>query len=249
VTKRKPEQQDLLQDALIREVTEDLREEQLAQFWSRFGKWIVAAAVAVVAVVAGREVYDYYTTEAVQADAVVYEDAIRIRTEEPDKALAALQQLAAADKTGYGLLARFQIAADKGKVSAIEGYESLMAVANDAAVPALYQDLARVQAVVVALNTAEVQAKTLNDVLQPMLKEGNAFYNTAHELAGTIAMQHEEYARAQQHFSAVLAAENVSVTQKNRVRQMFDDMKALAYEKGISLVGDASAKADSPQAE
>jgi hypothetical protein len=62
-------------------------------------------------------------------------------------------------------------------------------------------------------------------------------------------MQHEEYARAQQHFSAVLAAENVSVTQKNRVRQMFDDMKALAYEKGISLVGDASAKADSPQAE
>ena len=47
-------------DGLLREIDEELRQEQAQKLWKTYGKYVIAVAVAVVAVVAGYQGYRAY---------------------------------------------------------------------------------------------------------------------------------------------------------------------------------------------
>lgn len=170
-------------DEFIREVDEEYRRDQLTQIWNRYNGVIVGIAILVVAAVGGWRYWEHYQQTQSQAAAAQYEDALRLSRDEKSKeAETALETLAKDGSTGYGLLARFRLAAELGRQNAENGASAYDALANDANVNPLWQDLARLRAAWLRIDTAE-PAK-LRPALERLAVPTNAWRHSARELLG-----------------------------------------------------------------
>jgi hypothetical protein len=133
-------------DEFIREVDEEYRRDRLAQIWTRYNGVIIGAAFLVVASVGGWRYWEHVQETRSQAAAGRYEEALSLsRQDKSDEAEAALQALAKEDGTGYGLLARFRLAAELGQQSPEDGASAYDALSNDGNLSPLWRDLARLR--------------------------------------------------------------------------------------------------------
>lgn len=129
-------------DLLFKEVDEDLRSERLTLLWKKFGKYIIAVAVSIILIVAGREAYESYRKSIQEGHSAAFENAIaRIQNGEPADQVWAetMPQLGG----GYAALARLREAAELLKkdnfTGAFSAYDNIRA---DAAVDPVVRDLA-----------------------------------------------------------------------------------------------------------
>ncbi|HEV2678656.1 MAG TPA: tetratricopeptide repeat protein [Aliidongia sp.] len=129
---------------IFQEIDEDLRRDRAAKLWARYGKYVIAAAVLVVAATAAGVGYQNWRLQQYQARGLKYaETAGLVRDGDNAKAIAGFEAIAAEDKAGYGLLARIQAAALKAKSDDKEGgLAALSTIAADGAVDPVYRDLA-----------------------------------------------------------------------------------------------------------
>ena len=103
---------DPTEDALMREINEELREEQMHKLWRRYGSFIIAMAVAVVVIVAGYQGWKTYTTSVRMSEGEKFHNAgLAAENGNTEAALAQLGALGEDGKSGYGVLALFQQAA------------------------------------------------------------------------------------------------------------------------------------------
>jgi hypothetical protein len=133
---------------IFREVDEELRRDKLEQLWKRYGSWIIAAAVVLVAATAAFTAWREYQERERRAEGVTYTNALSLAQRgEPAQAIDSLGRLGQGADAGHGLLARFEAAAlrvqagDKG--GAIATYQ---AIAEDGGVDRIYRELATVLA-------------------------------------------------------------------------------------------------------
>jgi hypothetical protein len=170
-------------DEFIREVDDEYRRDQIAQIWKRYNGLIIAAAVLVVAAVGGWRYWQHLELTRSQEAAVRYEDALRLsREDKPQEAEQALAAMASQTSGGYALLSRFRAAATKGQVSAEEGAQAFDALAADSNVPATWQELARLRAAMLRMDTADPDV--LRQALEPLATATNIWRHTARELLG-----------------------------------------------------------------
>jgi hypothetical protein len=171
-------------DEFIREVDEEYRRDRIAQIWTRYNGVIIGLLILFVAGVGGWRYWEYAQESRAQADAVRYDDALRLtRAEDKDKeAQAAFEALAKDANGGYSLLARFRLAADLGKQDAQNGASAYDALANDGKVPSLWQDLARLRAAWLRSDTAD--PASLRPILERMATPTNPWRHSARELLG-----------------------------------------------------------------
>lgn len=170
-------------DEFIREVDEEYRRDQMAEIWKRYNGVIIGVAALVVASVGGWRYWEHRQEALAQAAAVRYEDALRLsREDKGEEAQAALEALVKDGAAGYGMLARFRLAAELGQRDAENGASAYEALAADANVPPLWQNLARLRAGWLRFDTAE-PAK-LRQALEPLAAPENAWRHSARELLG-----------------------------------------------------------------
>ena len=170
-------------DEFIREVDEEYRRDQLAKIWARYNGLIIAVVVLVVGGIGGWRYWEHVQETRAQAAAARYEAALKLSDEtKTQEAEAALEALAKEGDTGYGLLARFRVAAERGQQNAEQGAAAYDALANDSGVAPLWRDLARLRAAWLRLDTAE-PAK-IRQALEPMAAPSNAWRHSARELLG-----------------------------------------------------------------
>ncbi len=135
-------------DSFIREVNEELRQDQATAFWKRYGLTLIAAAVALVLATAGWRYFEYRRDAQASASGDRFLSALdMIRDGKRDEAQAALKALEADGYGSYPVLARMRNATllaqsgdAKGAVAAFD------AVAADTAVPEAIRDIARLRA-------------------------------------------------------------------------------------------------------
>lgn len=135
-------------DSFIREVDDELRQDRAKDLWRRYGVWVIAGAVAIVAGTAGIRGYQYWVDSKANASGDAFLQAMTLANDgKTDEALSALAEL---EKTGYGaypVLARMRSAtvqAEKGEfAAAVEGFD---AVAADTAIADAVRDMARLRA-------------------------------------------------------------------------------------------------------
>ena len=169
-------------DEFIREVDEEYRRDRIAQIWTRYNGVIIAAAFLVVASVGGWRYWEHVQETRSQAAAGRYEEALSLsRQDKSDEAEAALQALAKEDGTGYGLLARFRLAAELGQQSPEDGASAYDALSNDGNLSPLWRDLARLRAAWLRLDGDPAKVRP---ALEPMAAPGNAWRHSARELLG-----------------------------------------------------------------
>jgi hypothetical protein len=140
---------------LFDEVNEDVRREQLKKLWDRYSIYIVAAALLVIAAVGGWRGYQYLEAKKAAEASVAFNKAVDLSEQNKHaEAEAAFNSLAATAPSGYRLLARLRAAsevASRDPQTAVKLYDD---IAADRSVAALDQELARVRAAQLLVDTS-----------------------------------------------------------------------------------------------
>ncbi len=168
---------------LLREIDEEIRQEHYEKLWSQYGKHVIAAAILLVASVAGYKGWQSYDLSQRTESGQQFAQAIAsVSAGNLDEAQSAFSTLAEDGTTGYRTLAKFRVAAilaEKGETdNAANAYRS---IATDSEVPAEYRDLAVVLAAINSLDTADPSSVVA--ALAPVTGDGNPWRHTAREIS------------------------------------------------------------------
>ena len=131
-------------EALFREIDEELRHDKAKDLWTVYGKYFIAVAVVLLLGVAGFQTWKSYDINSRTALGEQYAAAETLSLgKDKTAALDALKNLTESGNSGYALLARFRMAgliAETGDTQgAINAYD---AIAMDQNVSTTYGDLA-----------------------------------------------------------------------------------------------------------
>lgn len=209
----------------IREVDEELRRENWEILWKKYGKFVIAAAVALVlgtAAVVGWREYDRSTRmKAGDAFGAVIADVEN--TKEPAEAADKLAAYIPGAPAGYAALARLREAklrADAGdSASAIGLYDGL--AADNGAEP-LFRDLATLYSVRMQIDGGD--AATLNARLLPLATDTGPWRHSARELQAALALNAGDTAAAREIFSRIADDMDAPDSLRSRATEMLRAM-------------------------
>lgn len=166
---------------LFDEVDEDVRRDQLKRLWDQYSIYIVAAALLLVAAVGGWRGYEYLEAKKAAEAGAAFDKAIELSEQnKPAEAEAAFNSLATTATSGYRMLARLRAAAGvaaRDPQAAVKLYDD---IATDRSIGALEQELARIRAAGLLVDTATYPA--LLQRLEPSTVPQATFRHTAREL-------------------------------------------------------------------
>ena len=180
---------------IFREVDEEVRLDKALLFWSKYQALFIALALAIVAASAGWRFYKDGERAKAEAAGASYEAALQLsRDNKPAEADAAFQEIIKQGGPGYGLLARFRGAADVAVTDQAKAVQIYDALASDAKVPALMQDIARLRAAMLRLDAAD--AAEVKRRLEPLAAPGAPFRNSAREMLAYAAFRVDDFEAA-----------------------------------------------------
>jgi hypothetical protein len=218
-------------DGLIREVDEELRREQLAKLWDRYGLYGLAVAALIVIGVGGYKIWEARQMATAEAAGARYEAVTLLLADgKPDEALKGFQDIAKDGPQGYAALARLQLAGNAAKAGktaeALAAYETL---ANDTTVDPLLADFARLQAAALKVETADWTE--MQNRLNPLADEKNAWRFSARELLGLAAYRAGKLDAAKQVLVALVADPGVPASIGERARMLMSMITAAELAK------------------
>jgi hypothetical protein len=204
-------------ESLIREVDEEVRQDEYKKFWDRHGSKLIALAVLLVVAVAGYEGWTYYQRNQAEAASIVYLDAVKKATDgNYDDALSAF---AVVKHPGFQELGRLQqaaITAAKGDVDkAVTDYDAIIADKN---VEPVLVDLARIRQGYLLVDKATPDQ--LLTKLGMFDKDGNAWRHAAREIFGLAAYRVKDFTMADRYMNAIFADPEAPQAIKQRAQVM-----------------------------
>jgi len=172
---------------IFREVDEDVRRDQAAEFWKKYQNYIIGAVVALLLATGGWRLYEWRRLQAAETAGAQFENALALAREgKSGEADAAFSKIAADAPAGYAILARLSAAASLAKsdpTAAIAAYDSL---AKEDALGPLFREAARLRAAILRLDNG--QSDAAKKELEGLAAPTGAFRNTARELLGAAAL-------------------------------------------------------------
>ncbi|MGB8606917.1 tetratricopeptide repeat protein [Bradyrhizobium sp.] len=180
---------------LFDEVDEEVRREQLKKLWDQYSIYIVAGALLIIAAVGGWRGYQYLEAQKAAEAGAAFDKAVELSEQNKHaEAEAAFTALAAKAPSGYRMLARLRAAAEvasRDPQAAAKLYDDISA---DRSVGAPEQDLARVRAARLLLETAGYPSMLQR--LEAATAPGATFRHTARELLALSAWRANDTAAA-----------------------------------------------------
>ena len=212
-----------VEDSIFREIDEELRQENFAKLWKRYGNVIIAAAIALVVGVGGYQGWRSYDLNSRTAQGERYEAAIRMaQTGSIDVALEELNILHGDSGSGYRMLTAFQNAGLQSRkgdsVGAVSAYDR---IAEDSGVDDIYQDLAKLLAATVLVNS-EATDQDLQARLQPLNADANPWRHGARELLAIVALRGGDKDKSREAFKSL----SEDATAPQGIRQRAGEMLA-----------------------
>lgn len=204
-------------ESLFREVDEDVRRDQLAKLWQRYGKAAMAVSLGIILAVSGIKGWQYYQLQQAEAAARAYVAAgqleIANKQAEAAKAFAGMAQ----GQAGFAAVARMREAANlaaAGDVAgAVKAYDAISAAeTKDLA------DAARVRAAWLLVDTAP--AGDLEKRLDGLNTPGNAWRNAVREILGLAWYKSGDLAKADTLFGELLADSEAPANARARAQLM-----------------------------
>jgi hypothetical protein len=166
---------------LFDEVDEDVRRDQLKKLWDRYSIYIVACALLIVAAVGGWRGYEYLQMQKAVETGAAFDAAVELADQNKHaEAEAAFGKLVATAPSGYRMLARLREAAEvasRDPQAAVKMYDD---ISVDRGVGAVEQDLAKVRAAGLLLETATYP--TMLQRLEASTTPAATFRHSAREL-------------------------------------------------------------------
>jgi hypothetical protein len=200
----------------IREVDEEYRRDRIMQIWKRYSAVIVGVAILLVAGVGGWRYWQHVQAQRAEAAAVRYEEALRLAREgKSQDAEGALEAIAKDAPQGYQMLSRFRLAAELGKEKPEDGAKAYDALASDSRVEPVMQDLARLRAAMLRMESPDPAA--VQPALERLASPTNVWRHSARELLGLLALKRGDYDAAGRWFDQIAADRDAPQALRSRL--------------------------------
>ena len=182
---------------LFDEVDEEVRREQLKKLWERYSIFIIAGALLIIAAVGGWRGYQYFEARKAAEAGAAFEAAAELSEQNKHtEAEAAFTKLVATAPYGYRVLARLRAAAEvafRDPQAAAKLYDD---IAADRSVGASEQDLARIRAAGLLLDTTSYP--NMRQRLESATAPDATYRHTARELLALSAWRANDTSAARQ---------------------------------------------------
>jgi hypothetical protein len=204
-------------ESLIREVDEEVRQDEYKKLYDRHGSKLIALVALIVLGVAAFEGWKYYQRGQAETASVVYLDAVKKADEgKYDDALAALAAIKHPGFQQLGRLREAALIAAKGDVAkAIADYDSIIA---DAKIDPVLADLARIRQGYLLVDTSTPDQ--LLTKLGSFDKDGNPWRHAAREIFGLSAYRTKDFAMADRYMNAIYTDADAPQAAKQRAQVM-----------------------------
>ncbi len=207
-------------ESFVREVDENLRRDQMADMAKSYGKWIVAAAILLLAAVGGYLYWQNRQDTRAIADSEALSAALdKVSSGDVKGAQADMVPLSSSSSDvirASAILGRAAMALRQNdRKTAIELYRE---VAADNGLPQTYRDLATVRGTMTEydnLKPDEVIAR-----LTPLAVPGNPFFGSAGEMTGMALLSKGDRNGAGQMFAKIAADKQVPESIRSRAVQI-----------------------------
>jgi hypothetical protein len=182
---------------LFDEVDEEVRRDQLKRLWDQYSIYIVAGALLIIAAVGGWRGYQYLEAKKAAEAGSAFDAAVDLSEQNKHaEAEAAFNNLAATAPSGYRMLARLRAAAEVAIRDPQAGAKMYDDISADRSVGAIEQDLARIRAAGLLLETASYPSMLQR--LETSTRPEATFRHTARELLALSAWRANDTAAARQ---------------------------------------------------
>jgi hypothetical protein len=209
-----------ISETFRREVDENLRRDQLRDFFKAYGNWLIAAVILFLAASGG---FIWWKQHQVQRHEAEVEQLAQIFKDAGSGNLAAApQQLDQLSKDGSkairasALFARAAIALQQNDVkSATVTYKI---IANEDSLPKPYRDAALIRGT--ALEFDQLQPQEVIARLEPLARPGEPWFGTAGEMTALAMIKQGKKEQAGQLFAAIAKDKGVPDTIRARATQV-----------------------------
>jgi hypothetical protein len=214
---------------IFREVDEEVRIERLKKLWDRYGLFIVALAVLMVAAVGGWRGYQWYEAKKAAEFGAAYDSALQLSLDgKHAEAAAGFARLAEQGTAAYRSLARLREGEELAATDAKAAVAEFDAIVADGRVPQLLRDVAAIRAGFVLVDQASFAEVSRR--IEPLAAAGAPLRHTARELLALSAFRNGDRAAARRWAEAALADPAVPANLRTRL----DVLMALTGESAKS---------------
>jgi len=204
---------------IFREVDEEVRREQLKKLWDRYGNYVVAAAILLVAAVAAWRAYMWWEAKKAAETGAAFEAATTLaEAGKRGEAEAAFAKIAADGTAGYRHLARMREAAEFAQSDAKAAIAAYDQIAADRAVGPVLQDLAALRAAALLIDTGALEEAQRR--LEPLAANDRTFRHTAREFLVLAAWRAGDTAAAKRWFDMIMTDAQTPAGTRSRVEML-----------------------------
>ena len=186
---------------IFREVDEDLRREGLKKLWDRYGTYVIALAILIVAGTAGYRGWEYWREKQAQESGDRFVAALKLSSDgKHDEAEAAFAEIAKDGSGGYPVLATFRAASEKAAAgdTKVADFDT---IAGNGSAPVNVRDMARLRAAMILVESASVA--DLESRIGPLAANGNPWRHSAREILGLAAWRANDLTAARKYFTEI----------------------------------------------
>lgn len=207
-------------EAFLREVDDELRRDQFASVWQRWGKWIIVGLVAALVALAGFLYWQSRKTAAAGVEGEQLSGALDDLAAGKTQAIVPqLNTLATSGVPGYKIAAKLalaDLAVQKGDAKGAAA--QFGAAAADTSLAQPYRDLALIRQTATEYDTLKPEQVVAR--LKPLAIPGNPWFGSAGEMVGVAYMRMNKPDLAGATFKAMIADEQVPSTIRSRIVQL-----------------------------
>jgi hypothetical protein len=192
-----------LSETFVREVDENLRRDQLRDFFTAYGNWLIAAVVLFLVASGGFIWWQQHKVQRAEKQveqlAQIYKDVGSGDTSTAPQQLDELSKSGSKGVRASALFARAAVALQQNDTKSASGiYRSM---ADDNGLPKAYRDAALVREV--ALDFDQLQPQEVIARLQPLTKPGEPWFGSAGEMTALALLKQGKKQEAAQLFATI----------------------------------------------
>jgi hypothetical protein len=231
-------------EAFLREVDDELRRDQFASIWQRWGRWIIVGIVAALFALGGFLFWQSRQVEAAGVEGEQLSGAMDDLAADKTQGLTPrLNALTTSKVPGYKAAAALtlaDLAVQKGDLKSAA--KQFGAVAADTSLAQPYRDLALVRQTATEYDTLKPEQVVAR--LKPLAIPGNPWFGSAGEMVGVAYMKLNKPDLAGATFKAMIADQQVPSTIRSRVVQLAGifGVDATPEGAGTAVTGNATGK-------
>lgn len=224
----KKAQDPLKHDALLQEIVDDVKSDELRNLWNKYGLFIIIFVAVVITAAVSFETFKSWVNKRNQEVSNAYAVALSLQNQgRLDESLTLLQDIAQRNSGVYRDIAKLQIANiyfEQNKPQ--EAAALLQELVSSGAKNDQMQEIAAIKLASYKIDS-NAPAQEVKELLEPLADKDDANYNVARELMAMLAIRDGNLTEAKAQYEKIMTAPNISDSMKARAQ----DMLSLLNEK------------------